>query len=60
MNEITLTLDQNDLAVIGAALGELPLKHSKATFDKINAQVAAATEAKDKPPTDAPPVGGTD
>ena len=43
MNEVTLTLDQNDLAVIGHALGELPLKMSKATFDKINAQVAEAS-----------------
>lgn len=44
MNEITLTLDQNDLAVIAAALGDLPLKVSKATFDKINEQVAAAAK----------------
>ena len=57
MNEITLTLDQNDLAVIAHALGELPLKMSKATFDKINAQVAAAAAA-DAP--QAEPAGGTD
>lgn len=43
MNEITLKLDQNDLAVIAHALGELPLKMSKVTFDKINAQVAESS-----------------
>lgn len=61
MNEITLTFDQNDLAVIAAGLGELPLKISKATFDKINAQVAAATAATadDEPQSDIP-AGGTD
>lgn len=41
MTVVTLTLDATDLAVIAAGLGELPLKVSKATFDKINAQVAA-------------------
>ena len=46
MNEIQLTLDQNDLAVIGTALGEMPLKFAKATFDKINEQVAAAAKAQ--------------
>ena len=51
MNNVTLTLDQNDLAVIGHALGELPLKMSKATFDKINAQVAEASV----PPTESDP-----
>lgn len=51
MNEITLKLDQNDLAVIAHALGELPLKMSKATFDKINAQVAEASA----PPTESDP-----
>lgn len=35
-----LTLDDQDLAVIAAGLGELPLKVAKATFDKINQQVA--------------------
>ena len=49
MNEITLTLDQNDLAVIAQALGEMPLKFSKATFDKINAQVAQAHKTALKP-----------
>lgn len=48
MNEIHLTLDQNDLAVVAAGLGELPLKVAKATFDKINEQVAEA--AKEQPP----------
>ena len=54
MNEITLKLDQNDLAVIAAGLGELPLKMSKATFDKINAQVAeaSATPTESDPPQD--------
>lgn len=42
MNEVTLRLNQQDLAVIAAGLGELPLKISKAVFDKINEQVAAA------------------
>lgn len=36
----TVQLDDQDLAVIAAALGELPLKLAKPTFDKINAQVA--------------------
>ena len=49
MNNVTLTLDQNDLAVIGHALGELPLKMSKATFDKINAQVAEASAPATEP-----------
>jgi hypothetical protein len=35
-----LKLDEQDLAVIAAGLGELPLKVAKATFDKINQQVA--------------------
>ncbi len=46
MKEITLTLDENDLAVIAAALGELPLKVAKPVFDKISAQVAEATKAQ--------------
>lgn len=57
MNEITLRLDQNDLAVIAAALGEMPLKVSKATFDKINAQVAEAAQAQ---PSGDEKAGGTD
>lgn len=48
MNEINLSLDQDDLAVIAAGLGELPLKISKPTFDKINAQVAEATSPAQK------------
>lgn len=40
----SLQLDAQDLAVIAAGLGELPLKVAKVTFDKINAQVAKATE----------------
>lgn len=53
MNEITLKLDQNDLNLIGAALGELPLKVSKALFDKINAQVEEAQKPADpEPPKD--------
>ena len=57
MKHYTLHLDDTDLAVIAAALGELPLKVSKPTFDKINQQVAQQA---------APPagqdhaVGGTD
>ncbi len=57
MNEITLKLDQNDLSVIASALGEMPLKFSKATFDKINEQVAKAAEQAPQPPESA---GGTD
>lgn len=40
MKTHTIELDDNDLAVIAAGLGELPMKHSKATFEKISAQVA--------------------
>ena len=36
---------QRILAVIAAGLGELPMKHSKATFEKISAQVAAQNSA---------------
>lgn len=57
MNEVTLTLDQNDLAVIANALGDMPLKFAKATFDKINQQVAAAAQAEQA--TEEMP-GGTD
>lgn len=60
MNEIILTLDQNDLAVIASALGEMPLKMSKATFDKINAQVAAASKAAEAEPQHEQSAGGTD
>lgn len=49
MIQVHLVLDENDLAVIAAGLGELPLKISKATFDKINAQVAQSQPAE-KPP----------
>lgn len=49
MNEITLKLTHNDLAVIAAALGELPLKISKETFEKINAQVAEASTSSAEP-----------
>lgn len=49
MNEITLKLTQNDLAIIAAALGEMPLKMSKDTFDKINAQVAEASAPAEPP-----------
>lgn len=51
MSEVVVRLDENDLAVIAAGLGELPLKVAKATFDKINAQVASQT-AKEPPPAD--------
>lgn len=61
MTVYTVQLDDQDLAVIAAGLGELPLNMSKATFDKINAQVAAAAAAA---AADAPQVdqsaGGTD
>lgn len=60
MNEVTLTLDQNDLAVVAAGLGELPLKVSKSTFDKINAQVAAAAAAAADAPQAEQSAGGTD
>lgn len=46
----TVQLDDQDLAVIAAGLGELPLKVAKATFDKINEQVAQATQDKKPPP----------
>ena len=54
MKEYSLQLDAKDLAVIAAGLGELPLKVAKATFDKINAQVAEASapQAPPKPPQD--------
>lgn len=45
MKTHTIELDDNDLAVIAAGLGELPMKHSKATFEKISAQVAAQNSA---------------
>lgn len=51
MTEYSLHLDAQDLAVIAAGLGELPLKVAKATFDKINAQVAEANA----PPTESDP-----
>jgi hypothetical protein len=61
VNAVTVTLDQNDLAVIAAGLGELPLKVSKATFDKINAQVAAAAAATaDESTSPDYSAGGTD
>lgn len=46
----TVQLDDQDLAVIAAGLGELPLKVAKATFDKINQQVAQATQEQQQPP----------
>lgn len=57
MNEITLTLSKEDLAIIAAGLGELPLRVAKSTFDKINEQVATATE-QNQPAEEKP--GGTD
>lgn len=51
MTEYSLQLDAQDLAVIAAGLGELPLKLSKATFDKINAQVAEASSPAPEPET---------
>lgn len=51
MRQYTLQLDAQDLAVIAAGLGELQLKVAKATFDKINAQVAVA----EAPPVPAKP-----
>lgn len=56
MDEFELKLNLQDLQIIGAALGELPLKVSRPTFDKINAQVAAA---QNTPPAD-PPVPPAD
>lgn len=52
--DYSLQLDAQDLAVIAAGLGELPLKVAKATFDKINAQVAeaGAPTADPAPPQD--------
>lgn len=55
MTQFTLQLDAQDLAVIAAGLGELPLKVAKVTFDKINAQVAEASAPPaepTKPPQD--------
>lgn len=52
MTHYVIQLDDHDLAVIAAALGELPMKVAKATFDKIDAQVAeakAATAQTDQP-----------
>jgi hypothetical protein len=49
MKQFSLVLDENDLAVIAAGLGELQLKVSKATFDKINAQVAPTNSPPEKP-----------
>ncbi len=49
MKTHTIELDENDLAVIAAGLGELPFKHSKATFDKISAQVAMQNAAQAEP-----------
>lgn len=57
MNEITLTLTKEDLGVIAAGLGELPLRVAKATFDKINAQLTPAAE---QPPPPQDSHGGTD
>lgn len=54
MKTHTIELDENDLAVIAAGLGELPLKHSKGTFDKISAQVAAQNAAQAGPDAGAP------
>lgn len=51
MTQYVLQLDAQDLAVIAAGLGELQLKVAKATFDKINAQVAEASA----PPTESDP-----
>lgn len=54
MTQYVLQLDAQDLAVIAAGLGELPLKVAKATFDKINAQVAEANaqQIESDPPKD--------
>lgn len=56
MKTYQLTLDNQDLQVIAAGLGELPLKVSKAVWDKIEAQVAQIN----KPPAEPPSHGGTD
>lgn len=45
----TVELTDQDLAVIAAGLGELPLKVAKSTFDKINTQVAKATAPATEP-----------
>lgn len=49
MNEVTLTLTEEDLKIIAAALGELPMKFAKPTFDKINSQVAQQMEPASEP-----------
>ena len=56
MTDYTVTLNDNDLAVIAAGLGELQLKVAKPTWDKIQAQIAAVKAAEEA----TPPVGGTD
>lgn len=40
----TLTIDENDLRIIIAGLGELPMKYSQAVHDKIRAQVESQKE----------------
>lgn len=42
MNDVVLRLNQQDLSVIAAGLGELPLKISKPVFDRITQQMAEA------------------
>jgi hypothetical protein len=48
----TLTLDDNDLAIIAAGLGELQFKVCKATFDKINSQVTEQAISHSPPKTE--------
>lgn len=60
MVEYSIRLDSKDLATIAAGLGELQLKISKPTFDKINAQVAAIAAASAAAPKAEESVRGTD
>lgn len=59
MKTFVVMLDDQDLAVIAAGLGELPLKLAKATFDKINEQVAAVRNNDEQLQADMK-AGGTD
>lgn len=52
MKTFTLTFDENDLAIIAAGLGELPMKVSKPLFDKISAQVNELNKPAEPPPSE--------
>lgn len=52
MKTFTLTFDEQDLAIIAAGLGELPMKVSKPLFDKISGQVEALNKPVEPPAAD--------